>query len=270
MRLVTIRSAILAAAVLIVPSLLLMPAANVTAQILPPPEWDHYLPFYVDPPYTWVEAIELDDQFGTSTHHQFVLTQFALPVDKNQEGIYDDILHYTWWEIFNEEEGRDVFVDNQFGTQLLHVTNARYLWNPALKNANSADGSTVPTPPDANHYKCYEASGQPVGLEVSLGHQFDPGIHTQVLEPELFCNPTEKLHLDTGLQNNIHQLDRHYVCYRIEPPVTLGFQIGFADQFLFDEFLNLDVSELLCVPTLKTGFVQTEESSWGKLKAIYR
>ena len=269
MNVVTIRSTMIAVALLIIPALLLIPAVKVGAQMLPPPDWDHYLPFHVQPPITWAGQIELSDQFGLSLHDQFVLTHLALPVDKNNEGIFDDVLHYTWWEIFSDEGIWNVVAENQFGTQLLQVSNARYLWNPALKNSNGAPGDVGPGLPFANHYKCYDARGPLVGLEVSLAHQFDPGIHTEVLEPVLFCNPAKKFHVDTGQVNDILDPDRHYVCYRLQPPVTLGVQVGFADQFV-SEFLDLDFSDVLCVPTIKTGFVQAEASSWGRLKAIYR
>jgi hypothetical protein len=89
------------------------------------------------------------------------------------------------------------------------------------------------------------------------------------MEPEVFCNPARKTDLLNGQAYGIVDEDFHLLCYRLEPPQTLGRNVPVVDQFV-EEQVVLQKSHYLCVPTEKTGWVQTETTTWGRLKTTYR
>jgi hypothetical protein len=261
MTIVTKKRACGVAACLLAGAALLLPTTVAQANPLPP--WDHYETYRVgDAPGRQVTVV-LEDQFGLATHLTSLLEQFGVPVSKNGEMIAYPLLHYTWWQIDGSAPGRRVIVNNQFGEQALDVSNPRYLWNPALKNP--VPGQAPPT--DANHYKCYFASGQAIYREVRLETQFGTEIAT-VREPEVFCNPTSKTD-PTGRQYPIIDPHQHYVCYRLDPVHLLSYQVPVMDQFLFEP-LYLTASRYLCVPSIKTGVVPTVPSTWSRVRALYR
>jgi hypothetical protein len=227
----------------------------------PLPTWDHYKTYMISEPPIIQMPFEAEDQFGFAFHTTFALEQLAAPAIKNQEPMTDSLTHYTWWVIDGDEPGRWVITENQFGEQGLYVEDARYFLNPALKNATGGDL------PIKNHYKCYEAMGPPVGLEVSLWTQFGME-QVMVMEPEVFCNPAKKIDR-YGDVFDIVDPHLHFVCYRIEPPQFMGIPVVMWDQFL-QEQVFLTHSQWLCVPSMKTGVVQGEQSTWGRLKSMYR
>lgn len=245
----------------LVAAALLLPVDPAAANPLPP--WDHYKTYLVGEPPIYHFEVELEDQFGAQIYVTELLEQLGVPVVKNNEPINDPGLHYTWWVIHGREPGRRVVVDNQFGEQGLDVGDARYLWNPALKNPEPGQG-----PPLANHYKCYQAWGHPLQREVTLVTQFGNEVAV-VMEPEIFCNPTAKLDLVNGMQYPVVDPHQHYVCYRLEPVHPMQESVGVLDQFLL-ESLFLVESRYLCVPSLKTGVTPALPSTWGRVKGLYR
>lgn len=257
MRTVTIRLACGAVACLVASAVLLAPAmAN------PIPVWNHYKTYMIGDLPIFQIPFELEDQFGDGFYTTIALEQLATPAQKNSEPLADPELHYTWWVIEGDEPGRWVVTENQFGEQGLYVEDARYLLNPALKNATD-----VPELPIANHFKCYEAAGPPVDVQVTLTTQFGTE-DVIVKEPVIFCNPAKK----TDKYGNVYDIvepDNHLVCYRLEPVHFLGIPAIVWDQFLQEE-VNLTHSQWLCVPSIKTGVVQAEGPTWGRLKSIYR
>jgi len=133
------------------------------------------------------------------------------------------------------------------------------------------DGAAGPGDPalgDLDHYKCYRVEGPPVEISRLLIDQFQGGF-TDVLFPEYLCNPVEKTHLDVGTNFPILRPTEHLVCYQINFPPLPGLAVSFRDQFIETQ-VPLDFVDLLCVPSLKEGVVQVEDSSWGKVKSIYR
>jgi hypothetical protein len=187
---------------------------------------------------------------------------FGLPADKNGEGIFDPRVHYTWYNINTSERGRHVVYQNQFGENVLTTGNGIYMLVPALKFPQEGE-----LPPIADHFKCYKALGEPLNLTATLQTQF--GFETVVLDrPEVFCNPAEKV-LPDGQAFPIMNDRDHLVCYRIFPEEPLGTTVTYLDQFL-NEFGVVEENRWLCVPSLKTGVTQAEETSWGRLKTIYR
>jgi hypothetical protein len=231
-----------------------------------PPGIDHYLVYRANP-IAGSYPIALRDQFSPvpTTHVADPLEFFANPVSKNNEGIFEPILHYTWWHINPPRPYSGAIVaSNQFGDQTLTLGPAEYLWNPALKNIQIPP---VPPLPVANHYLCYRATGQFIPRTVSLQDQF--GVYqATVLFPEWFCNPVDK-----QFQGNVEPIvrpDAHQTCYRIQPvtpfpPTT----ITWLDEFLFGQTV-LTEQIWLCVPTFKHEVVGAEPSSWGAVKSTYR
>jgi hypothetical protein len=225
---------------------------------------DHYKVYNVEPNVPLNLPVLLTDQFGQHPVDVMFLERFANPVDKNNEGIIDPILHYAWWRINSPEPPRAALIGNQFGQdQQFLIGDGVYLLNPALKHALSP---TEPLP-IANHYKCYQAVGQPILHEVSLTDQF--GTRTaMVLEPQLLCNPAEKVTPD-GLVSPIVDPLAHLACYRIDPPLFYGLGAVVHDQFYFGDLRFRDDC-LLCVPSTKNIIVPTEPKTWGRVKALYR
>lgn len=230
----------------------------------PPLPIDHYKVYNVEPGYPYFRPVMLRDQFGQHPAQVLFLDRFANPVNKNNEGMLDPILHYAWWRIDSPEPPRAALIGNQFGQdQEFHIFDAVYLLNPALKHAQSP-GEPLPI---ANHYKCYQAQGAPIQREVVLADQF--GTRTaMVLEPELLCNPTEKI-TDDGRVYPIIDPNAHLACYRIQPPMFYGIGAVIHDQFIFAD-IRFKEDWLLCVPSTKNVIVPTEPQTWSRVKALYR
>jgi hypothetical protein len=190
------------AACLIALGVLLAPASTFAN---PLPVWNHYKTYMISPPLTYEMPFEAEDQFGYGFHTTIAMDQLAAPAKKNQEPMADTLVHYSWWAIDGEEPGRWVVTDNQFGEQGLQVGNAVYWLNPALKNAHGINQLPI-----ANHFKCYEAIGHPVGQNVTLTTQFGSEDVT-VKEPVVFCNPAKKIDR-YGQVFDIVEPDYHLVC----------------------------------------------------------
>jgi hypothetical protein len=225
----------------------------------------HYLVYDLPDPITFVEPIILNDQFGEVEALDFVLRQFANPVEKlSPDGtvlgpILDFLAHQTWWEFQDPHpEHRFVDIDNQFGRERLVVTNRRFLVLPA--------GKDNPDIPWRNHYQCYDADGPPVGLQLVLADQFGL-FDVVVLHPALFCNPVEKIRA-TGAYPIVNP-EAHMTCYDLDPiyPVLTGHNA-------FDQFGSWNIrptnTRWLCVPTDKLTVIGTEDSSWGRIKSLYK
>jgi hypothetical protein len=235
------------------------------------PLWDHYKvydianPFAPEPPF----AVLLQDQFGQYQHQAFRLVFFSNPVEKfvpdptnpRDYPYRDSLTHYTWWELNPQPMDVNVRVDNQFGFQDLRVHDGLYLLNPALKNQIS------PPLPERNHYKCYLCEGQPVNVGVVLTDQFGTW-QTTVVVPRFFCNPVVKQRPGQN-PNPIITPRQHYTVYEFNPPDNRFFGALIRDQFHQGMF-ELNPSRFLMVPTDKVLVTQTEPSTWGRLKSLYR
>ena len=235
-----------------------------------PPGIDHYL-VYVAAPNAGPFGVLLHDQFEPPTTHVADVTNFfANPVSKNNEGIIDPVLHYTWWHLTPPRPfSANLIATNQFGDQQLSLYDAEYLWNPALKNVQGpgAQGDLPAALPVANHYLCYHATGAFTPRTVTLQDQFG-AYEAVVLAPEWFCTPVEKTY--QGHVDPIVRPDAHQVCYRIQPITPFpGVPITFLDEFRFGQtFLSQQI--WLCVPTFKHDVTGADPTTWGNLKAIYR
>jgi len=252
-------------------------AVPASSQVSGPLALEHYYAYSLQTQFFGGFSVTLTDQFRQAEHDVEYLEWFALPVDKNGEGISDVITHYTWWRLARNLDSpvTSVTVSNQFGNQLLQVRDAAYLLNPALKNTvpntGMPKGKVAPNEAnqdDPDHFKCYSVLADPINLSVALTQQFGSESPV-VLHPAYLCNPVEKVLPDETVYP-INNLTGHLVCYQVENGIPLaGMDVIAADQFIAAN-LFLETPEFLCVPSEKQIPVQGSEGSWGRLKAIYR
>lgn len=247
---------------------LALAAAPAGAQVNP--LWDHYK-LYVAPPITIpVPPVFLDDQFGPYTHNVLQLDFYMNPVEKivispppgGQSPINDPLLHYTWWRISPQPFNATVTGVNQFGDHTFDVHDAVYLLNPSVKNDPTGQI------PNRNHYKCYDCLGPPVAFQLRLTDQFGPW-DAQVGVPRWWCNPVVK-QVSGQPPHPVLDPNQHYVCYDFTPPDPNIYPASITDQFIPNTMVQLGPSQWLCVPTYKTGVVETRKDTWGKLKQLYR
>ena len=214
-----------------------------------------------------VGPVQLRDQFGTSQHLTGDVHWFGLPTNKNFEGVVDPRAHLLWRRLLDSEIDpiRPVVVQNQFGDQTLEVGDAEYLLIPALKN--SGPSGENPLPEDTHdHYKCYQAAGDPISREFTYENQFEAGSDA-TLAPAYLCNPAEKT-TESGV-TPIRKPTEHLVCYFVRFGTTTELSLVAFDQF-GQWNIALQSRKMLCVPSLKDEVVQTLEGTWGQIKSTYR
>jgi len=240
-----------------------------SAQLLLPE--NHYLVYTVADPMTYARDLLFRDQWGGWEGHQLmILEKFANPLFRKNDEInilFDDRVHHTWWRLLDPIPNpvRRVLVEHQFGLHEIHTREAIFLLNPADKN------DQIPPPEDwprwANHYLCYQiVDGEPLNVPLAMEDQW--GSHqNQALDPFCFCNPVEKTTLDDGRTYQIQDGNMHLTCYWLEP-VPAGDPFVYDDQFVRNG--NQAREEcLICFPTLKHETVPTEETNWGRIKALF-
>ena len=248
-------------------AVLLLSAAVAMAQPNLPNE-NHYK-VYRTVPITYVKPLMLIDQFGSVNVSTFVLERFANPAEKVHLDtgqvfpIVDASVHQMWWRIDAPQPARTVVGIDQFGFSQWQLGDARYLLNPALKNVPPAAGS----PPIWNHYLCYDAQGPTLTRPVILIDQFGT-CNVVVLQGKLFCNPVQKRHQD-GTVSPIIDPIAHLTCYVVQNPNPFTRSITAIDQFGYWQ-LETFQNDCLCVPALKEHVVKVQETTWGKIKAMYR
>ena len=241
-------------------------ATRSPAQIGPNPPENHYLVYLFE--YTAavdLPGLTLRDQWGTwypgDVYYQ---DKWANPLFlKNGEDVtWDPLLHHAWYKL--EEplaNARSVIVEHQWGAYDLVIRNAKHLIVPADKH------NQIPGIPIGNHYLCYEAIGTPLQFPVDLSDQW--GQHRQVAwEPVCFCNPVEKI-LPGGESYPPVDPRIHLTCYRLDPLATTR-PVDWEDQFGLWVNDSSKVECLICLPSIKTDIVPTEESTWGRIKEIYK
>ena len=246
-------------------ALFMLVASSVLAQPTLPYE-NHYKVYHATP-LTIVKPVSLNDQFGAFTVTDLVLDRFANPAEKihPETGqvfpIVDPIRHHTWWRISAPQPVRTVLAIDQFGANLWTLGDAAYLINPALKNVPAG------APPVGNHYVCYEVLGGPDVLRpVILVDQFGT-CNVIVMRGKYFCNPVEKR--ADGVVWPIIDYAAHLTCYTVQNPNPIAVPITTIDQFGYWQIQAFD-NDCMCAPALKDFPVRTEESTWGRVKALYR
>jgi hypothetical protein len=176
------------------------------------------------------------------------LSNFANPVSKNKEPIYDPNAHLTWYWLYQPipEPTRRVGVGNQFGEQEILIGKPTALLAPAQKEREESQ-----FPEGLDHFKLYWVlrGREPVDKDVALQDQF--GIEemgqTRVMYPILFGVPVKKEH--RGKVSPIHNEEAHLMFYRIMPWKCKQSR-GVRDQFDGRDLTFLQ-SVLLAVPSVK-------------------
>jgi hypothetical protein len=207
-------------------------------EIPPPEDLDHFSMYNALGPDGPV--VQLIDQFQTQTTDLGPLNLFLAPADKNGEGIIDPISHLACHEIVDGEPAPPVvFAQNQFGEQELNLGLPRELCVPTEK-------FLTPGPVTVDHFKCYEAFGDPLDISIDFADQFQ-GVGALLVDPFLFCNPVEK----NG--EPIQNPDDHLACFRTLPPgPPLGLQVPIANQF-FSIPIDIELNDqfAFCLPSAK-------------------
>ncbi|MFQ5677742.1 MAG: LamG domain-containing protein, partial [bacterium] len=79
-------------------------------------------------------SVDLEDQFGIESEVPVRKPKlFCNPVDKNGEGVFDPSAHLTCYTVRGKKKKGDVVIDNQFGTQTLHLGRPKLLCVPSEK-----------------------------------------------------------------------------------------------------------------------------------------
>lgn len=102
-----------------------------------------------------------------------------------------------------------------------------------------------------DHFRCYEAEGNPVNVTVNLEDQFGEEPNVMVGQPKLFCNPVDKN--SEGIRNPTV----HLTCYEIED-VGEELDVSIKNQF-GEQSLKVEKPELLCVPSEKISVVPMDD-----------
>jgi hypothetical protein len=103
--------------------------------------------------------------------------------------------------------------------------------------------------PELDHFFCYKAKGQTIGVKVALQDQFDSHpVVTVVGAPARFCNPVTKVH--DNVVTEIRDPDAHLTFYRIRPVVSSLWSVLVANQFGRQK-LRVGAATELAVPTFK-------------------
>ena len=208
-------------------------------------------------------TLSLRDQFGTVNVEIIQRTRFATPASKDGSVVYDHNAHQSWFAINAAQPERNVLVTDQFGTYLWTLGDAKYLVAPAVKYPQPGDA-----PPERNHYLCYEAThGAEVIRPVMVVDQFGT-VQVTVVIGKLFCNPVEKT-LGDGTVFPIIDSQAHLACYLVENPEGYSIPVTVLDQFGSPE-MTLVSNDCLCAPALKERVLGVEQSTWGRIKALYR
>jgi hypothetical protein len=242
-----------------------IPGGDSSAQVNP--TWDHYKVYDLNPKPPGPPAVILRDQFMQTTHQVMFLDRFMNPVEKTHLStgltypVHKPFLHYTWWRISDVPFDATVVYDNQFGGGSVHIGPAQYLLNPALKN------EVTPQLPLENHYRCYACQAPQMTIPLRLIDQFDTWQMDQLI-PRYFCTPVEK-QVPGQAPNPIVDPEQNYICYEFLPPDPQLFPALIRDQFI-QISAELQPGRWLCVPTDKMQVTKAGNSTWGRLKQIYR
>jgi hypothetical protein len=108
-------------------------------------------------------VVQIDDQFGTQLADLGRPTRFMVPVDKNDEGLFDFYSHLTCYQIVDGVAGPAVISTNQFGAQPLTLGVPDSLCVPTEKLISPGPSITTsvtsrPVPRSTRAYFCWISS----------------------------------------------------------------------------------------------------------------
>ncbi len=217
--------------------------ANLEHEHCPKAPPDHYLcyaakfsPKFEKRTVTLLDQFDADGSAGTQTR---VLKPvlFCNPASKNGEPLYEKTGHLKCYAIKPKKAKHTVVVRNQFGQPIVKTKRSTMLCLPTEKNAEGP-------PQELDHFKCYQAKFPKLEKrDVTLVDQFGT-VETQVLAPQMLCNPTSK----NG--EPVRNPREHLECFRIKPKkvaqtVTARNQFG-------EETVQTTKAVTVCVPSGKS------------------
>ncbi len=248
------RTYVLAAAVAVLAGLLLWtaPPAEAAPPQLPLDHFRCYRVLQAEPAFADAVVL-LQDQFAIpgALGEAFVRhpTWFCNPAEKRHKNRFFEITnpdgHLKFYRIDTAPEPpRVIKYRNQFGGGKALLGEAIMLAVPTQKEGH-------PPPENLDHFKCYEVlNARPANALVGLADQWRTEPEVEVGGPVFFCNPTRKVHPDTGLAFGINNPNAHLMCYRTSQSPGVITTVLTFNQF-GDEFLIVDNADVLCVPTRK-------------------
>ena len=201
-------------------------------------------------------SVGLNDQFGPSQALVLDGIAFCNPVVK-QHGpatstpLEDPNAHIRFYRLATTTPSAPlgVVVNNQFGGQTLQVGPAVVLAVPTQKLSVNGTSTGLGFPATLDHFKCYGVDGQALNTPVGLTDQF-LAEQTQVLNPFLLCNPTEKQH-GAATPTPVLNKAAHLVCYFI-PPTQFQARVDTFNQFGPETIQLVPEPGALCVPSTKS------------------
>ncbi len=226
-----------------------------------PTNLDHYKCYFVQSPVQQIPML-LQDQFDLGATPPLVetisdvrLIRFCNPVQKTLNGVTTKILRpldFLALYLLSPEPAtpRRALITNQFGAQSLALRNALIL---AVPSGSSTPPAVPAIPTNLDHYKCYSASGENIGVSVTLTDTF----HTefvQVLEPILFCNPVHKTYPIGTPPTSIQRPADHLTCYTITPipfQATVTYNNQLVPPTAGPPTVGVSGADILCAPSFK-------------------
>ncbi|MFQ5874811.1 MAG: hypothetical protein ACE5JL_13595, partial [Dehalococcoidia bacterium] len=183
------------------------------------------------------------------------------PVNKNDEGITDDVTHLLRYDIEPVDDDEEIevignVVENQFGTFTVDVQGPDFLLVPTSKALLGEDLPELPGTVD--HFTCYELEEVEFEKVVTLEDQFGKA-DFEVENGKWLCNPVEKTVENedgTTTTTPIQNPDAHLMCFEVEGPEP-DVEVHTDNQFGPESF-EVGQPELLCLPSEKTPGETTE------------
>jgi hypothetical protein len=241
------------------------------------PDSTHYWTWTIEQPLAITAIVQVRDQFTQTFRPLDFLVQRRLlnpAIKRHNNQLYvpgDTTLHLTWWDVRPTYRVNEpiLFYDQFYPTGAPTVVDTlAFMLVPASKTRPGVPPLPPPPPGAATHYLCYRILAPPPNVTVTLADQFRTAEVT-VLEARYFCAPCFKQH---GAATYPPADDRtHLVLYRVVNPFTI-FPVLLWDQFAQRQtFVFQTPDEYLVVPALKEHIpTPTRQSSWGRLKSLYR
>lgn len=210
-----------------------------------------------------VLEVRLLDQFDDPEQVEVVRARrFCNPTGKFHRNVFTPIhdirQHLTMYATFPQSAPlRIVTLSNQFdragAVQTWRLREGVALAVPTHKPPHEP-------PKGLDHFRCYAASGNPVGEPAALFDQFVRVATHFVLDPVLFCNPVQKT-VPSGEVTPVEHPEEHLACYSM---TRVRFQTTRAieNQFGRQTFL-IGPSDMLCVPTRKISWTLIPDTIVG-------
>lgn len=211
-----------------------------------------------------VLEVELLDQFDDPEKVEVVRARrFCNPAGKFHRNEYSPLTdvrqHLTMYATFPQSAPlRIVTLSNQFNrvgtpSQVWRLREAVALAVPTHKPPHEA-------PKGLDHFRCYAASGNPVGEPIALLDQFVRVSSHFVLDPVLFCNPVRKT-LPSGEVTPVEHPEEHLACYSMTR-VRFSTSRDVENQFGRQTF-QIGPSDTVCVPTRKISWTVIPDTIVG-------